>query len=263
MLNIIVCVKQVPDTKEVKIDPDKGTLIREGVPSILNPDDRNALEEALRIKDKNLNTNVKVITMGPPQAEEVLLEALSMGADEGILLCDKAFAGADTWATSNTLAKAIEKIGDYDLIFCGNQAIDGDTAQVGPQLAERLGLPQVTYVNEFDLKDETVTVKRSLEDGYETIEVKKPALFTIIEEINTPRYLYIDKIFEAYEKNNIQVWSNDELNIESSKLGLDGSPTQVKRTFTPEKEKEGEIIEGPPEEQAKTLLAKLKNKNVI
>lgn len=253
----------MPDTNEVKIDPEKGTLIREGVPSILNPDDQSALEEALRIKDENTDTKVTVLTMGPPQAEEVLIEAISMGADEGVLLCDKAFAGADTWATSNTLAKAIENIGDYDLVFCGRQAIDGDTAQVGPQIAERLGLPQVTYVKEFDIKDDKVTVKRSLEDGYETIEVEKPALFTAIEELNKPRYPYIDKIFDAYREKKIKVWSNDELQIEKSELGLDGSPTQVKRTFTPDKKKEGEMIEGSPREQAKTLLVKLKSRNVI
>ena len=166
-LKIIVCAKQVPDTNEVKIDPVKNTLIREGVPSILNHDDANALEEALKIKDQYPDTHITVITMGPPQAKDLLIECLAMGADKGILISDRALGGSDTLATSNALAAAVIKIGDFDIIFAGRQAIDGDTAQVGPQVAEKLGLPQVTYVKEFAIDGKEITVKRALVDGYE------------------------------------------------------------------------------------------------
>ena len=192
--NIIVCAKQVPDTNVIKINPKTGTLIRDGVPSILNHDDANALEEALKIKDKFDDVHITVITMGPPQANDLLFECIAKGADEGILVSDRAVGGSDTWATSNTLEAAVNKWvkenGDYDLIFTGRQAIDGDTAQVGPQLAEKLDLPQVSYVEEFEIADDrkSVTVKRQLEDGYELIEVALPCLLTTIKELNTPRY---------------------------------------------------------------------------
>ena len=169
-MKILVCVKQVPNTNEVKINPKTGTLIRDGVESILNPDDGNALEAALQIKDQNEGTTVTVISMGPPQASDVLIECMAKGADDAILLSSRAFGGADTWATSNTIAGAIRKIKDYDIIFAGRQAIDGDTAQVGPQIAERLGIPQVTYVEEvIKCEEKKLTVKRQLEDGYEII----------------------------------------------------------------------------------------------
>ena len=187
-MKIIVLMKQVPNTNEVKIDPKTGTLIREGVPSIINPDDKNALEEALKIKEEK-GGSVTVLTMGPPQADFALREALAMGADEAILLTDRVFAGADTWATSLALAKAIQKIGEYDLIFAGRQAIDGDTAQVGPEIAEHLGLPQVTYVRKVvSLEGNKVVVERALEDGYEVIECQLPAVLTAIKELNVPRY---------------------------------------------------------------------------
>ncbi len=171
-MRIVVCVKQVPDTTEVKIDPKTGTLIREGVPSILNPDDANALEEALRIKDRDESVTVSVVSMGPPQAEVMLRECLAMGADEAYLVSDRAFAGSDTWATSKVIASAIRKIGNYDIIFAGRQAIDGDTAQVGPQISEKLGIPQVTYVQDFKIDGDKITVQRQLEDGYEIIKVE-------------------------------------------------------------------------------------------
>ena len=195
--NIIVCAKQVPDTNVIKINPKTGTLIRDGVPSILNNDDANALEEALKIKDKFDDVHITVISMGPPQANDLLFECIAKGADEGILVSDRAVGGSDTWATSNTLEAAVRRWvkdnGDYDLIFTGRQAIDGDTAQVGPQLAEKLGLPQVSYVEEFEIADDrkSVTVKRQLEDGYELIEVPLPCLLTTIKELNTPRYMTI------------------------------------------------------------------------
>ncbi|NLP30987.1 MAG: electron transfer flavoprotein subunit beta/FixA family protein, partial [Clostridiales bacterium] len=183
-MKIVVCLKQVPDTNEVKIDPKTGTLIREGVPSIINPDDKNALEEALVLKEEN-GAHVTVVSMGPPQAEAALREALAMGADEAILVSDRAFAGADTLATSNALAGALRQL-DYDIIFAGRQAIDGDTAQVGPEIAEHLGLPQVTYVEEVKVNGNELEVRRAWEDGYETLTVKTPVLLTAIKELNEP-----------------------------------------------------------------------------
>ena len=196
-LKIIVCAKHVPDTNEVKIDPVKNTLIRDGVPSILNHDDANALEEALRIKDLYKDTHITVLTMGPPQAKDMLIECLAMGADEAILASDRALGGSDTWATSNALAAAIRKIGEFDIIFAGRQAIDGDTAQVGPQIAEKLDIPQVTYVTEFEIVDKDIIVKRALEDGYEKIKIGMPCMLTAIKELNEPRYMHIGGIYEA------------------------------------------------------------------
>lgn len=262
-MKIIVCVKQVPDTNEVKIDPIKGTLIREGVPSILNPDDKNAIEEALKIKEMQENVEITVLTMGPPQAEVALREALAMGADKAILLSDRAFAGADTWATSATLAAAIQKIGDFDLIFCGRQAIDGDTAQVGPQIAERLNIPQVTYVEELKLNEENMTVKRALEDGYEMIELKMPALLTAIKELNEPRYPCIQGIFDAYREKELQIWDVKSIDIDLKNIGLDGSPTQVKRSFTPDTKRKGEMLTGNSREVVQQLITKLKQRHVI
>ncbi|SEF85506.1 electron transfer flavoprotein beta subunit [Caloramator fervidus] len=259
-MKVVVCVKQVPDTNEVKIDPVKGTLIREGVPSIMNPDDKNALEEALRLKDE-YGAYVTVITMGPPQAEKVLREALAMGADEAILLTDKAFAGADTWATSLTLAKAIEKIG-YDLILAGRQAIDGDTAQVGPEIAEHLDIPQVTYVEKVELEGNTLRVKRALEDGYEIIKINMPCLLTCIKELNTPRYMNVYDIFTCYKKE-IKVLTSEDLGLNKEDIGLLGSPTKVRKTFTKEPKGKGEIINMPPCEAAKFAVEKLKEKHYI
>ena len=196
-LKIIVCAKQVPDTNVIKINPKTGTLIREGVPSILNNDDANALEEALKLKDKYPDTHITVVSMGPPQAKDLLFECIAMGADEGVLISDRAVGGSDTWATSNALAATIRKIGDFDIIFGGRQAIDGDTAQVGPQIAEKLGLPQVTYVQKFELADDmkTITVERNMEDGYELIKLQTPCMLTCIKELNDPRYMDVRKIF--------------------------------------------------------------------
>ncbi|QXM05221.1 electron transfer flavoprotein subunit beta [Crassaminicella indica] len=261
-MKVIVCVKQVPDTNEVRIDPVKGTLIRDGVPSILNPDDANALEEALALKDKYKDVHVTVITMGPPQADEMLKECLAMGADEAILLSDRAFAGADTWATSNTIAAAIRKIGDYDIIFAGRQAIDGDTAQVGPQIAERLGLPQVTYVQDFQIEGDEIKVQRQLEDGYEIIKVKKPVLLTAIKELNKPRYMSIEGIYDAY-KQETTVWSLADLDVEKHEVGLDASPTKVFRSFTPEPKGKGVMLDGTVKEMVEKLVVSLKQKHII
>ncbi|MDR3296182.1 MAG: electron transfer flavoprotein subunit beta/FixA family protein [Clostridiales Family XIII bacterium] len=263
---IIVCAKQVPDTNEIKIDPVKKTLIREGVPSILNHDDANALEEALKIKDAYPDTHITVVTMGPPQARDMLIECIAMGADEGILLSDRALGGSDTWATSNAIAAAIVKLKDYDLIFAGRQAIDGDTAQVGPQIAEKLGIPQVTYVAEFELEKDMkhITVKRALEDGYELIKIETPCMLTAIKELNTPRYMSIGGIFSAVRKE-IPAWGAKELGVDVDKeVGLDASPTNVFRSFTPAPKGKGVILEADTDKElADKLLINLKAKHVI
>ncbi|GAB6138936.1 electron transfer flavoprotein subunit beta/FixA family protein [Halanaerobaculum tunisiense] len=261
-MNIVVCVKQVPDTNEVKIDPETGTLIREGVPSIINPEDKNGIEEAVRLKEE-YGGKVTVISMGPPQAKESLKEAWAMGADEAILVSDRAFAGADTLATSYTLSQAIKKIGDYDIIFCGRQAIDGDTAQVGPQIAENLNIPQVTYADSLELDDEQVRIKRVLEDGHSIIKTNLPVLVTVLGTINEPRYPSAMRIVKANNSDKIKVWNADDIDANEDKLGLDGSPTWVHDTFVPTHEAKGEMLEGDKEEQAKTLVAKLKEDKAI
>lgn len=260
---IIVCAKQVPDTNVIKINPKTGTLIRDGVPSILNHDDANALEEALKIKDKYPDTYITVVTMGPPQANDLLFECIAMGADEGVLVSDRAVGGSDTWATSNTLEAAIRKIGDFDLIFAGRQAIDGDTAQVGPQIAEKLDLPQVTYVEEFEIADnlKEITVKRQLEDGYELIKLQTPCMLTAIKELNTPRYMSMSGIFADKE---MKTWNAKDIEVDLTKVGLEASPTNVFRSFTPAPKGKGVTIEGDTEKEiADNLLINLKGKHVI
>ncbi len=261
-MNIVVCVKQVPDTNEVKIDPKKGTLIREGVPSIINPEDRHGIEEAVALKEE-CDGKVTVVSMGPPQAKVALKEALAMGADEAILVSDRAFAGADTWATSYVLSKAIEKISDYDVIFCGRQAIDGDTAQVGPQIAESLGIAQITYATDVNITDKKVEVKRKLEDGYSMIDTQLPVLITVLDTVNEPRYPSMKGIVDAYRSEEIKVWGAADLDVEESRLGLDGSPTQVFDTFVPTHEKKGEILEGTAEEKVATLVEKLEAEHLV
>jgi electron transfer flavoprotein beta subunit len=257
----------VPDTNEIKIDPVTKTLVREGVPSILNHDDANALEEALKVKDEYPgNTTVTVVTMGPPQAKDMLVECIAMGADNAILLSDRALGGSDTWATSNAIAAAIEKIGAYDLIFAGRQAVDGDTAQVGPQIAEKLGLPQVTYVKEFKLAPDRkhITVKRALEDGYEVVELETPCMLTAIKELNTPRHMSIGGIFDAMQKD-ILTWNAKDLGVDVDKeVGLDASPTNVFRSFTPTPKGKGVILEADTDKElADKLLIGLKSNHVI
>jgi electron transfer flavoprotein beta subunit len=263
---IVVCAKQVPDTNEIKIDPVKKTLIREGVPSILNHDDANALEEALKIKDRWPDTHITVVSMGPPQAKDLLIECLAMGADRAVLASDRALGGSDTWATSNALAAAVEKLDGYDLIFAGRQAIDGDTAQVGPQMAEKLGVPQVTYVKEFEIDEDrkTITVKRALEDGYELIKIKTPCMLTAIKELNTPRYMTVGGIYEAVAAD-IPVWGAADLGVDPDReVGLEASPTNVYRSFTPVPKGQGVMIEGDGEKEiADKLIVGLKSKHVI
>ena len=260
-MNIVVCLKQVPDTNEVKIDPITGTLIREGVPSIINPDDKNALEEALRLKD-NHGAHVTIISMGPPQAEIALREALAMGADEAILVSDRAFAGADTLATSNALAATLRKL-DYDVIFAGRQAIDGDTAQVGPEIAEHLNIPQITYVEKVEIIQGGLKVRKAWEDGYEDIEVKTPVLLTAIQELNEPRYMNIKNIFDIYQNKEVKVWNADYIEADKALLGLKGSPTKVKKSMTKEPKGHGELVQLPAKEAAQYVVSKLKQNHFI
>jgi len=261
-MNILVCAKQVPNTNEVKIDPVKGTLIRDGVESILNPDDANALEAALKIKDSFENVTVTVLSMGPPQADVMLRECLAMGADEAILLSDRAFGGADTWATSNTISAAIKHAGNFDIIFAGRQAIDGDTAQVGPQIAEKLGIPQVTYVEHIEIDGDVITVHRQLENGYEEIEVKTPVLLTAVKELNSPRYMNVKGIYDAYSKT-VPVWGVEDLPIDRETIGLKASPTKVFRSFTPDPKGKGMMLEGTLKEKVGALMDNLKLKHII
>lgn len=261
-MKILVCVKQVPDTTEVKIDKEKGTLIREGVPSILNPDDANALEEALKIKDKYEDVTVTVLSMGPPQADYMLRECLAMGADEAVLLSDRAFGGSDTWSTSNAIVAGINKVGDFDIIFAGRQAIDGDTAQVGPQIAEKLNISQVTYVQNLEINVNEVEVQRQLEDGYEIIKVNMPVLLTAVKELNEPRFMSVDKIFDAYKKE-IRILGFNDINIDSSQVGLKASPTKVFKSFTPEPKGKGVILEGTSKKKVEQLVIALKQKHII
>ena len=269
--NIIVCAKQVPDTNVIKINPKTGTLIRDGVPSILNNDDANALEEALKIKDKFDDVHITVITMGPPQANDLLFECIAKGADEGILVSDRAVGGSDTWATSNTLEAAVKKWvkenGDYDLIFTGRQAIDGDTAQVGPQIAEKLGLPQISYAAEIVKEGNEVTVKRMLEDGYMKIKVQTPCLITCISDQDSKaRYMTLNGINHCYEKPYLVLdfeALKDEPLIELDKIGLKGSPTNIFKSFTPPQKGVGTMLEGADKNTAETLANILLEKHVI
>lgn len=259
-MKIVVSIKQVPDTNEVKLDQTTGTLIREGVPSIINPDDKAGLEAALRLKDQ-VGAHVTVLTMGPPQAAIALREALAMGADEAILVTDRAFGGADTWATSSTLASAISKL-DYDLIITGRQAIDGDTAQVGPQIAEHLGLPNVSYAEELWVEGDTLKVKRQYEDRYHIVRVKTPCLITALAELNEPRYMTPGGIFDAFQKE-ITEWHRADLDVDDSNIGLKGSPTRVKKSFTKAVKGQGTIVTMEPEESANWLTDRLREKFIL
>lgn len=265
-MKIIVCAKQVPDTTEVRLDPKTNTLIREGVPSIINPDDKAAIEMALRIKDEHPDTKVTVLSMGPPQAEDALREALAMGADEAILLTDRAFGGADTWATSQTIAAGLKTVGDYDLILAGRQAIDGDTAQVGPQIAEHLGLPQVSYAEDLNVIDEnTLHVKRQFEDRYHIIEVKTPCVITALAELAAPRCMTVGGVYDAYDKD-VTVWHLDDVkdNVDLANLGLKGSPTKVKKSEAKQGKGAGIVLKDlSPDEAAKAIISKLEEKYLI
>jgi electron transfer flavoprotein beta subunit len=257
-MNIIVCIKQVPETTEVRINPETNTLIREGVKSIINPFDMYAIEEGVRLKER-FGGKVTILTMGPPQADGALREAISMGADEGILVCDRAFAGSDTWATSYTLAGAIKKIGLFDLIICGKQASDGDTAQVGPGISTHLKIPQVTYVKKVEeATDKLMRVERMLEEGFEIIETPLPALLTVVKEINEPRIPSLKGMMRA-KSAKITTWGQKDLGLDPQNIGLCGSPTQVVKIFTPPQRVGGQMLKGEVPEIVQQVVELLRS----
>lgn len=263
-MHFIVCIKQVPDTEElgkVKINPATNTLKREGVPSIINPFDENAIEEALRLREKK-GGEVTALSMGPPQAEEALRKTLAMGVDRAILLSDKAFAGADTLATSYVLAVAIKKIGEFDLILSGKQAIDGDTAQVGPGIAEWLNIPQLTYIRKLEVNGDKIRAERVLEDSFEVVEAPLPALVTVTKDINDPRYPSLKGLLRA-KKEEIAIWGLSNLSVERKRVGADGSPTQVIKVFTPRPAGKGEILSGDISEVADRLIREIKKRKIV
>jgi len=257
-MNIIVCIKQVPNTTEIKIDPASNTLVREGVESIVNPFDLYAIEEALRIKER-YGGKVIAVSMGPPQVESALREAVSMGVDDIVLLSDRKFAGADTWATSLTLSAAIKKIGEFDIIFFGQQAIDGDTAQVGPGVAAHLGLPQTCFVRKIETINEgKIVVERLMEDGIDTIEMTLPVVVTVVKEINTPRLPSL-RGKRAAKNAVLTVYNAEDINLPDNEIGLNGSPTQVVKIFSPQIEKDVEKHEVPSDEAIEILYRKIKH----
>ena len=263
-MKIVVCIKQVPDTVEVKIDPKTGTLVRDGVPSIINHDDKTGIEAALTIREQ-VGGTVTVVSMGPPQADVALREALAMGCDEAILVSGREFGGSDTYATSGILAAALKQL-DYDLIITGRQAIDGDTAQVGPQIAEKLHLPQVSYVEEIvEAAEDHVVVKRQFEDGYHIVKVKTPCLLTAIAELAEPRYMSVGGVFDAYQKE-IKIFDFNLLkdDLELDMIGLKGSPTNVYKSFTKELKGAGTVLKDLTAEQAvESIVKKLEEKFII
>ena len=261
-MHIIVCIKQVPDVTEVSWDPETGSLIRKGIPSIINPNDKNAIESALRLKER-YGGEVTALSMGPSQVEEALREALGMGVDKAIQLTARDFAGSDTWATAYTLGLAVKKIGAYDLIICGKEAVDGMTAQVGPQIAEYLGIPQLTYAMHVEVLDGKVRVKQKLGELYRLLEASMPALITVEREAYQPRVAPMDTILEAYGKE-IPVWKSDDLNGDGGHMGLKGSPTKLRKVYTPKLLKgKVEMLEGGPEEAARKFVDILKEKYII
>jgi len=261
-LNIIVCLKQVPDTADVKINPETNTLIREGIKNITNPFDTYALEEGVRLKER-FGGKVTAISMGPPQAEPMLREAIACGADEAVLLSDRAFAGADTLATSFTLAQAVKKLSPCDLVICGRQTVDGDTGQVGPEMAEVLGVPFLAYVSEVrEASEKGVKVKRMVEDGYEVLESPLPAMMSVVKEINQPRLPSLRGQIKA-KSAKIPVWGTSELGVSAEAVGLSGSATKVVKIFYPKRESHAHLLSGTPENQAIGLLEKLRESGLI
>jgi electron transfer flavoprotein beta subunit len=261
-MNIVVCLKQVPGTTEVKIDPQTNTLIRQGIENIINPFDTYALEEGVRLKEQQ-GGKVTVITMGPPQAEVALREAISLGADEAVLLSDKAFAGADTWATAYTLSKAITKLGQYDIIICGRQTVDGDTGQVGPEIAEMLDIPFIAYVSQIEeIADGRIRVRRMAEEGYEIIEATLPAIITVVKEINVPRLPSLRGIARS-KSASIPTWDTHELGVDEEMVGQAGSCTRVIKVFFPQRISKGEMLEGDLENQTESLINKLRDASLL
>ena len=267
-MEILVCVKQVPDTAEVKIDPEKHTVIRAGVPNIFNPFDQNALEAALQLKDSQ-GARVTLLSMGPPQAEDVLREGLATGADDAYLLTDRKVGGSDTLATGYCLAQAVRKVAElqgieqFDIVLCGKQAIDGDTAQVGPQIATELGIPQITYAAEINVDGTTVRVKQQNEEGYIVTEAQFPVLITAVKELNEPRFPTIRGTMKA-KKREIPHLSADDIKVDETKIGLKGSPTMVRKIFTPPQRTQGLVIkEEDPNAAVSVLMEKLTAQKII
>jgi len=260
-MNIVVCIKQVPDTKGgVKFNPD-GTLDRASMLAIMNPDDKAGLEAALRLKDE-MGAKVTVVTMGLPKADDMLREALAMGADDAVLITDRRLGGADTWATSSTIAAGLKKL-DYDLIITGRQAIDGDTAQVGPQIAEHLSLPVISYAEGIKVEGDSVVVKRQYEDRYHEIKAKMPCLITALAELNEPRYMTPGGIFDAFDKE-VTVWGRDDLtDLDDANIGLAGSPTKIAKASDKVRKGAGEKVALDPKESVDYIVGKLKEKHVI
>ena len=260
-MNIVVCIKQVPDTKGgVKFNPD-GTLDRASMLAIMNPDDKAGLEAALRLKDET-GAKVTVVTMGLPKADDMLREALAMGADEAVLITDRRLGGADTWATSSTIAAGLKKL-DYDLIITGRQAIDGDTAQVGPQIAEHLGLPVISYAEAIKVEGDSVIVQRQYEDRYHEIKAQMPCLITALAELNEPRYMTPGGIFDAFDKE-VTVWGRDDLtDLDDANIGLAGSPTKIAKASDKVRKGAGEKVALDPKESVEYIVSKLKEKHVI
>ena len=262
-MKIVVCIKQVPDTNEVKLDPKTNRLIRDGVPSIINHDDKAGIEAALQLRER-VGGTVTVVCMGPPQADVALREALAMGCDEAYLLSAREFGGSDTCATAIIISSALKKIG-YVIVFTGRQAIDGDTAQVGPQIAENLGIPQVSYTEELiDVNDKTITVKRQYEDRYHIIEVKLPCLLTAIQELAEPRYMHAGGVIDAYAKD-ITVWGFEDLKdvINPDHIGLNGSPTKVVTSFGKMPKGAGTKLDVTPDEAVEAIIAKMEERHII
>ncbi len=261
-MNVVVCLKQVPGTTKVQVDSQTNTLIRQGIKNIINPFDTYALEEGVRIKER-YGGKVAVISMGPPQAEEMLREAISLGADEAVLLSDSAFAGADTWATAYTLARAIDRLEQCDLAICGRQTIDGDTGQVCPELAEMLGIPFVAYVSQIEeISDGYMRVKRMVEDGHEVIETPLPAVISVVKEINTPRLPSLRGLARA-KSALIPVWTAQELDVDRNRVGLSGSFTRVVKVFFPQRVRHGEILQGELASQVENLIDKLRDTKLV
>ncbi len=261
-MNIIVLVKQVPDTSEVRINRETNTLIRDGVPSIINPFDMYAIEEALRLREQH-GGKVTAVTMGPPQAAEALKEAVALGVDDVVLISDRAFAGADTWATSYTLAKGIKKIGNFDLVIAGKQAIDGDTAQVGPETAEMLGIPFVAYIRKIEkVETSKMAVERLMDEGYDVVETSLPAFITVVKEINQPRLPSLKGKMKA-KGLKVTAWTSKDIGADDDRCGLKGSPTKVVRIFPPAPRGQREMLSGTIEQQVEQVTKKLKEQSLI
>ena len=261
-MNVVVCIKQVPGTTEVKIDPQTNTLIREGMESIVNPFDMYALEEGIRLKERHQG-KVAALSMGPPQAEEALKEALALGVDEAFLLSDPAFEGSDTLATSYILAKAIAKLGQADIIICGRQTMDGDTGQVAPQLAEQLGLPFISYVSQIEeVREGYMRVQRMVEEGHQVVEMPLPGVISVVKEINVPRLPSLRGLMKS-KQAQIPVWTAQELGVDMNKVGLSGSPTQMVKLSYSQRTRWGEILQGSPESQVDQLVERLREVKII